>query len=178
MRKFNIILTELAILLVVAHAFMSSLQVLGLSTVSIHYLPDVLLVVVLVHAVLGLGFTISAVRSGMASGRWYARQNKGFWTKRFSGIAILFFLLFHSANYLDIVNGAFYLREFKLGNLLMQLAFMAAIIVHVGVSMKSLLIARGTKEFKARTDDALLALAVIALLLIVAVIAYFIQWQM
>ncbi len=178
MRRFNIILTELAILLVVAHAFMASIQVLGISTISIYTLPYALLAVVLVHAILSIGLTARAIRSGRASGHWYARQNAGFWTMRISGVAILIFLLFHVFNYMDIVNGVFYMREFQLGNLLMQLAFMAAIIAHVGVGVKSLLIARGTRHYKERTDDVLLALSVIALLLIVAVIAYFIQWQL
>jgi hypothetical protein len=56
--------------------------------------------------------------------------------------------------------------------------FILAIFIHLAVSIKSMLIARGTIKFKEKTIDWMLVLSIMMLFFIAAVIIYYIQWQM
>lgn len=177
MRKVNHILACLILILVFVHAFMAVLIVLGLSTVNFYQLPKILLYLVAAHGVLGLISTIPALRSGIRSGKWYMAQNKEFWIKRASGLAIALLLTVHASAYITSVNGAFFLREFTAVRWLSQLLFLLSIFIHIGVSVKSTLIAQGTLKLKDRTFDGMLVLSVLAFILAAGVTAYYIQWQ-
>ena len=178
MRKWNNILARVIIVLFLLHALMGSLMLLGLSTISFLPLSWILMIAVVIHGIMGLLSTFMAVKSGRASGRWYFRQNAAFWTKRISGIAILLLLIFHVTVYTTSVNGRFFLKEFTFCRLLSQILFMLAIFIHLAVSIKSMLIAKGTVKFRERTFDWMLVLSVMMLFFVTAVIIYYIQWQM
>ena len=178
MRKWNNILARVIIVLFLLHALMGSLMLLGLSTISFLPLSCLLAMAVAVHGIMGLISTLMAVKSGKASGRWYLRKNAAFWTKRISGIAILLLLAFHVTAYTTSVNGRFFLKEFTFGRMLSQILFVLAIFIHLAVSIKSMLIAKGTVKFKERKFDWLLVLSVMMLFFTAAVVIYYIQWQM
>jgi len=177
MRKWNNRLARIIIFLLLLHGLMGSLMLLGLSTVTFTPLSWLLFVVVLIHGVCGILSTVPAIRSGKRSGSWYLGQNAAFWTKRISGIVILILLVFHVTAYTTTVDGRFFLKEFTLLRLLSQIAFILAIFIHLAVSIKSMLIARGNKKFKERTVDWMLVLTVMLLFYTVAVVMYYIQWQ-
>ena len=80
--------------------------------------------------------------------------------------------------YTTSTDGRFFLKEFTLCGMLSQVLFILAIFVHLAVSIKSMLIAKGTVKFKERTIDWMLILSVMMLFFTVAVIIYYIQWQM
>ena len=176
-RKINHYLACAVALLLVVHAFMALLIVLGLSTFSFYQLPKILFVLVVLHGILGVISTLPALRSGLRTGRWYIVQNKEYWIKRFSGIAIALLLLFHTSAYLVVVNGTYFLQEFTFLRMVSQILFLLAIFIHLGVSVKSTLIAQGTLRLKNRSFDFMLVLSVITLILAGGIIAYYIQWQ-
>lgn len=178
MRKWNNILARVIIILFLLHALMGSLMLLGLSTIFFLPLSVTLLIAVVVHGILGIMATLSAVTSGKESRHWYLKQNAAFWTKRISGIAIMLLLIFHVTAYTTSVNGRFFLKEFTLYRMLSQVLFILAIFIHLAVSIKSMLIAKGTVKFKERTIDWMLVLSVMMFFFTIAVIIYYIQWQM
>ncbi len=178
MRKWNNILARVIIVLFLLHALMGSLMLLGVSSISFLPLSWGLLIAVSVHGILGIMATLAAVSGGKASGHWYFKQNAAFWTKRISGIAILLLLAFHVTAYTTSVDGRFFLKEFTLCRMLSQVLFILAIFIHLAVSIKSMLIAKGTVKFKERTTDWMLVLSVMMLFFAAAVIIYYIQWQM
>lgn len=177
MRRLNHILACLILVLVFVHAFLALLIVLGLSTVNFYQLPKLLLYLVVAHGGLGLISTITALRSGIRSGKWYMAQNKEFWIKRVSGLAIALLLTVHASAYITSVNGSFFLREFTFLRWISQLLFLLSIFIHLGISVKSTLIAQGTLKLKARTFDGMLVLSVLTFILAAGVTAYYIQWQ-
>ncbi len=178
MRKWNHILARIIIVLFLLHALMGSLMLLGVSKISFLPLSWLLFMAVVIHGIFGIMATLAAVRSGKAAGHWYLKQNATFWTKRISGIAILLLLAFHVTAYTTSVNGRFFLKEFTLCRMVLQIMFILAIFIHLAVSIKSMLIAKGTVKFKERTFDWMLVLSVMMLFFTVAVILYYIQWQM
>lgn len=177
MRKWNNRLARIIIILFLLHAFMGSLILLGFSTVSFVWLSWILFTAVIIHGSLGILSTISALKIGRKTKNWYLRKNASFWTKRISGLAIMLLLIFHITAYTTNVNGHFFLKEFTVWRMLAQILLIAAIFIHLAVSIKSMLIAKGTVKFKERTMDWMLVLSILMLFFAVTVIVYFIQWQ-
>ena len=177
MRKWNNILARVILVLFLLHALMGSLMLLGMSNISWKPLSWLLLAAVIAHGVLGVLATVQAVKSGKVSGKWYLRQNAAYWTKRFSGLAILLLLFFHISAYTTTVGGAFFLKEFTFGRMAAQLLLIFSIFIHLAVSVKSMLIARGIVKFKERTIDWMMILSLLMLFFAAAVVIYFIQWQ-
>lgn len=177
MRKLNGILARVVVVLFLIHAVMGCFMLQGRSSVSCFQLTILLLAAVILHAVLGVIATIKAVRSGGSSGKWYLKQNKGFWIKRVSGAAILLLLIFHMSVYVTSSNGVYFLREFTWMSLLSQLLFVLAIFIHLYVSLEGMLIARGILEYKERKKDWLLVLSIFMLMIVITIIMYFVQWQ-
>ena len=177
MRKWNNILARVMIVLFLLHALMGSLMLLGLSNISFKPLSWLLFAAVIAHGILGILATVQAVKSGQNSGKWYVRQNAAYWTKRFSGLAILILLCFHISAYTTTVGGAFFLKEFTFGRMAAQLLLILSIFIHLAVSVKSTLIAKGVVKFKERTVDWMMVLSLMMLFFAAAVVIYFIQWQ-
>lgn len=177
MRRWNNILARIIIVLFLLHGLMGSLMLLGVSNVAIVYLPWILLAAVGIHGILGIISTIPSIKSGIKTGHWYFRENAAFWTKRISGLAILLLLSFHITAYTTNVNGHFFLKEFTVCGLISQILFVVSIFIHLAVSIRSMLIAKGTIKFKERTIDWMLVLSVMMIFFTVAIIIYFIQWQ-
>ena len=177
MRKWNNILARVIIMLFLLHALMGSLMLLGLSNISFKPLSWLLLAAVIVHGVLGSLATVQAVKGGKESGKWYLRQNAAYWTKRFSGLTILILLCFHISAYTTAIGDVFFLKEFTAGRMIAQLLLILAIFIHLAVSVKSMLIAKGVVKFEERTADWMLVLSLMMLFFTAAVVIYFIQWQ-
>lgn len=177
MRKWNNILARVIIVLFLLHALMGSLMLLGLSNISFKPLSWLLFAAVIAHGILGILATVQAVKSGQNSGKWYVRQNAAYWTKRFSGLAILILLCFHISAYTTTVGGAFFLKEFTFGRMAAQLLLILSIFIHLAVSVKSMLIAKGVVKFKERTVDWMMVLSLMMLFFAAAVVIYFIQWR-
>lgn len=177
MRKLNNVLVRIIILLLLLHGIMGSLMLLGLSTISFAPLSWLLFAVVLLHGIIGIIATIPSIRSGQKSGKWYLGKNAAFWTKRISGIVIIILLAFHVTAYTTNVNGNLFLKEFTFARMLLQILFILSIFIHLAVSIKSMLIAKGTIKFKERTVDWMMVLSIIMLFLVAAIIVYYIQWQ-
>lgn len=177
MRKWNNILAQMIIIIFLLHALMGSFTLLGLSNISFKFLSWFLFAIVIVHGVLGILSTVKAVKSGKSNGKWYLRQNGAYWTKRFSGIAILILLFFHISTYTTMVGNKFYLKEFTCGRMIAQLLLILSIFIHLAVSIRSMLIAKGVVKFKERTVDWMMILSLLMLFFAIAVILYFMQWQ-
>lgn len=177
MRKLNHILARIIIALFLLHALMGSLMLLGISEVTFAPFSWVLFTTVIAHGVLGILSSVQTLKSGKKSSKWYLKQNAGFYTKRISGIAILILIMFHINAYTTSIHGHFFLKEFTLCKMILQILLILAIFLHLAVSIKSMLIAKGVIKFKEKTIDWMLVLSVMIIFFIVAVIAYYIQWQ-
>ena len=178
MRKWNHVLARVIIVLFLLHALMGSLMLLGISRISLKPLSWLFLSAVLLHGILGTISTIPAFKTAKKTGRWFFKENAAFWTKRISGIAIVLLLGFHITAYTTSVNGKFFLKEFTTGKMAAQILLILSIFIHLMVSIKSMLIAKGMIKFKERTIDWMLVLSIMTIFFTIAVIAYYIQWQM
>lgn len=178
MRKLNGIIARIVVILFLIHAAMGCFMLQGRSSISCKPLTILLVAAVIVHGILGVISTISAIRSGSKSGKWYLRQNSVFWIKRLSGIAILLLLGFHVNVFVTSSNGVYFLKEFTLMGLISQILFVVAIFIHLYVSIEGMLIARGVLAYKERKKDWLLVLCIFMLMIVASIIMYYVQWQL
>ena len=178
MRKWNNVLARVIIVLFLLHALMGSLMLLGISRISLKPLSWFLLSAVLLHGILGIISTIPAFKTVKKTGQWFFKENAAFWTKRISGIAIMLLLSLHITSYTTSVNGKFFLQEFTTGKMAAQILLILSIFIHLMVGIRSMLIAKGTIKFKERTVDWMLVLSIMMIFFTIAVVAYYIQWQM
>ena len=178
MRKWNNLLARVIILLFLFHALMGSLMLLGISKISLKPLSWILFGTVILHGILGIISTIPSFKTAKKTGQLFFKENAAFWIKRISGIAILLLLTLHITAYTTSVNGKFFLQEFTMGRLAAQVLLILSIFIHLMVSIRSMLIAKGTIKFKERTVDWMLVLSIMMIFFTIAVVAYYIQWQM
>ncbi|QAT49941.1 pilus assembly protein PilX [Caproiciproducens sp. NJN-50] len=177
MRRINTILSGVILVVFLTHGVMGSFLLLGIGSDAATTLAWVGFGLILIHAGLGVALTVQAARGGGEFGRWYLRQNATFWTRRFSGVAILILLFFHFGAYGETVNGAFGLKEFTMIKLVTQLLLIAALFIHVFVNLRPLLISLGViKQWERRVDLFLIA-SVFLLFFTGAVLFYYIGWQ-
>lgn len=81
------------------------------------------------------------VRKGWPRGRTaYARENKSYWLRVFSGIAVLALALIHRTLWTIQTPFGVLLRAFEWPSLLAQLLFVTALTVHILLNIRPLLI--------------------------------------
>ncbi len=177
MRRINTILSAVILLIFLIHGVMGSFMLLGVGTNAGKTLAWLGFGLILIHAALGAALTVQAVRGGKESGRWYLRQNKEFWARRFSGVAILILLFFHFGVYGETVDGTFGLIEFTTIKLVTQLLLIASLFVHIFVNIRPLLVSWGILKHHERRWDLFLIASVFLLFFTGAVLFYYIGWQ-
>ncbi|MCQ2981997.1 MAG: hypothetical protein MJ178_04520 [Treponemataceae bacterium] len=177
MRKLNLILAIIMMVLLALHAVAGAFMLFGVSTITLKPLSYALLAVFLLHALLGIIFTVSPMRSKLKGGKWYAKENAGYWIKRITGIVMLVMIWFHMTTWTTTVNGRVYLKNFTPIRFTGQMLFLIAIVLHIAVSIRPMLIKKGVLKFKERSVDLLLVLSVFLLFVTAAFIAWFIHWN-
>lgn len=177
MRKINIILSPLILIIFLVHGTLGSFMLLGIGTNAEKPLAWFGFALMLIHAALGVLLTVQAAHSGKESGHWYLKQNKEFWIRRFSGIAILILIFFHFDVYGETVDGIFGLKEFTAIKLITQLLLIASLFVHIFVNIRPLLISWGILQYRERRVDFFLVASVMCLFFTGAVLFYYIWWQ-
>lgn len=177
MRKINVYITKLILLLLALHTVLGCFQLLRIGSFHCPALGYTLLAACLTHAGIGIYLTLDPVKQSLKTGKWYWRANASFWIIRFSGLAIMLLLGFHLTAFTTVVNGTVFLKEFTLLSLISQLLFVSAIFIHLLYSVKPLLLAEGIMNFKARLAEFILVYVILTLFSILALFAYFIFWN-
>ena len=138
MQKFHPILAWLILLLLIVHLAIGSVTLLTPVFLVQGQFAYVFLGFVCVHAILSFG---KMVRKGWPRGRTaYARENKNYWLRVFSGIAVLVLALIHRTLWTIQTPFGVLLRAFEWPSLLAQLLFVTALTVHILLNIRPLLI--------------------------------------
>ena len=177
MRKWNIILVIGILILLVVHAVLGSLQMMGGSTGPQRFLPWLLLAFVAAHMVIGTIYTVRTIRRQRKTGTYYFGQNKLFWARQISGFAIILFLVFHFFTFGHTVDGAYRLYLFGEVRLASQILLVASIAVHVVTNIRPLFLSMGIRSWKKWLADAMIVLSAIMLFAGIAFIIYYLRWN-
>ncbi len=177
MRKANIIISHLMIILFAVHVIFGSFLMLGVSHILLHSVAILFIILTVVHAVIGTILTIRTDITQNKAGVRYQKENSLFWTRRNSGFAVLVLMIFHVIVFSkgSSLNGP---PPFNTFGLITNLLMVAALAVHIVSNIKSLFIGSGIKRPKILTANIIFVLSVILLLATVAFISYYIWWKM
>lgn len=178
MRKLNVVISVTLLALFLIHGIMGSFQLLGISANAGKILAWIGVALITVHTVFGVILTVRTVLNGKKSGKWYLRQNGLFWTRRISGVALLIVAFFHVGLFGRIVGNEYILSEFTTGKLATQILLIAALFIHIFVNVRPMLVSLGVMKYKERRIDLFLILSILLLFFTVAVVIYYIGWQL
>ncbi len=177
MRRFNAILTAVILLLFLLHAILGSFQLIGVGNTAVKAAAWVAAVLILIHAVIGVKYTVDTLRVWRKTGVSYFRENRLFWARRVSGFAVMVLLFFHFTAFGENSGSVYRLKYFGTAELSVQVLLAAAIALHVLTNVKPMLISFGIRGLKARAADLLLVLSVLILFFAAAFIVYYLRWN-
>lgn len=177
MRKINAILTVCILICFSLHGILGALSLIGAGEETVRVLAYITLALITAHVVLGMIFTVRSIRVWRMTKAPYLRENRLFWARRISGLAIMILLFFHVGAFGYMNGGAYRLSYFGTFRLITQLLLVLAIALHVITNVKPMLISLGERKLQLRAGDILLVLSVLLFFFAAAFIIYFIRWN-
>ena len=95
MRKLNTVLSVLLIIIFGIHGVMGGFMLIGTGKSAGKVLAWIGVSILAVHAAIGVYLTVKSLKTAINTDKKYLRENKVFWARRASGLAILILLFFH-----------------------------------------------------------------------------------
>ena len=179
MRKLNVIVSMLLIILFLIHTIAGSFQLMKIipgGNELMKKLSYFMLFLIGVHIVIGTKLTIDSVKVGIKSGKFYFRENAVFWTRRITGFAMILLIICHVLLFTS--NGeVFRLNDFNEVQLVFSILLVFTLLVHILANIRPLLISFGISGFRLYIKDILLVLAIISLLGAFAFAIYYLRWN-
>ena len=177
MRRFNGILAMIILVLFLVHAVMGSFLMIGFGDNALKFVAKITEGLIYIHLIIGVKYTVDTIRAQRKSGVSYFKENKLFWVRRISGLAIMIFLITHFSAFK--ADGDFIrLAYFDIIKLTTQILLVASIAVHVISNVKPALITFGIKSLKDISVDILLVLSILLAFMGLAFVIYYLRWNL
>lgn len=179
MRKINAIITMLIIVLFLFHGIAGGFQLAGVingGNVLMKTAAYIMAALILLHTVIGIRLTADTLKAMKRSGVSYFKENKLFWLRRISGLAVMVFIMAHIFIFAHNGEGAYRLNEFGGFELMTQILLVVSIALHAVSNAKPALISFGIKSFKEAGLDLAFILAGILIFTGIAFIIYYFRW--
>ena len=159
------------------HAVMGSVRLLGGNADSMKAVARICIVFVFVHVVLTGVMTVRTLIACKRSGTGYFRQNKLFWARRISGLAILIPLVMHLFIFTNASADNVRLGVFTTGRMISQVLLVLTIALHIITNAKPALITLGIRNLRKFTFDILFIISVLMLFFAAAFVVYYFRWM-
>lgn len=180
MRRINALITPLLLVLFLVHVVAGSLQVIGVLPGGVGWLTGVAhtaLTLVAAHMAIGVALTVQTFRAQRAKGATYWRENRLFWVRRLSGLALALLIAVHFVIFLGTGTGSSYrLTFFGPAELASQLLMVVALVLHVVSNVRPQLIALGIPRRPYVAGDVMAFVSGVLLVAGVAFVVYFLRW--
>ena len=180
MRRINAVLSAVIIILFLVHGVIGGFQAAGLYPGGVRLLQllaRLLFTLIVVHGIIGVKLTVDTLRAQKKAGVSYFKENKLFWARRISGLAIFVLMLYHMIMFLGTsTDGYDRLNLFEMPQLLLMLLFVAAIALHVIANVKPMMISFGIRSLKEMTADLIIILAVLLVFMGAMFVVYYFRW--
>lgn len=179
MRRCNAFLGMGIVALFTVHALAGTFQLSGLlpgGNSMIKALAFLMIMLIIVHAVIGLILMIRSVHVGLKTGTFYFRENKLFWTRRLSGIALMIFIVDHLLIFYNQDSEIIRLSFFGKPQLLLSILLVIVLAIHILSNVRPLLIGFGFEGRKGRAADVFMVLTIMLLLCAAAFLIYYVRW--
>ena len=177
LRKINILLIIGMFITFLLHAVFGSLQIMGIGNTSLKICAWILVGFITLHVIVSTILTVKTFIAIKKSGASYFGKNKIFWVRRFSGLLIVFCMIFHIVIFIQKNSEAYRLTNFDTFVLINHILLVLTIALHVISNVKPMIISLGIKSIKEFSIDILFVLCFVLLFIIIAFIIYYIRWQ-
>ncbi|MBP3874058.1 MAG: hypothetical protein J6E32_10100 [Lachnospiraceae bacterium] len=180
-RKMNAISAALSMILFVAHMIWGGLELAGMTAggnAVFTGLTHLLLTAVCLHMALSVVLTARTVRALAKSKKPYFRENRLFWIRRISGLALMLFIMVHALIFMgDGSSGTYRLNMFGAVQLASQILMVLSLLIHLCCNITPLRISFGIEDRKKMRVDIILVLSIILFLAGLAMVVYFLRWR-
>ncbi|MBQ7990843.1 MAG: hypothetical protein IJ251_07335 [Oscillospiraceae bacterium] len=177
MRRANTIIAAAILILFIIHGVFGAYQMMGLGYVNIKWLAYVMVVLIVVHAVIGFYLSAKTHKIQKKSGVEYKAQNRLFWARRDSGIAIMLFLAVHFISFTHNTDDGARLYRFDTFRLIGNILLVVSVGLHVLTNIRPLMISLGIKKAGSILADVLFVMSIVLIVMAVGFIVYFIRWN-
>ena len=180
MRRLNAILSMGVLALFIFHAVYGGFQLAGVlpgGNLVMKVLSWVMVVMMGLHALIGIKLTADTLRISKKAGASYYKENRLFWVRRISGLAIMVFVAFHLMIFMsggDPVR----LHLFSHAELVTQILLAVSVGLHVISNIRPLMISFGIRSFRIFMLDIILILSALMAFTGAGFIIYFLRWNL
>ena len=179
MRRLNAIITMLIMVLFLVHMIWGGLLLIGAASTGGIFLviSKAMVILIILHVIIAVKLTMDTIKACRISGVSYWRENKLFWLRRISGIAVMILMLAHIFIFMGRnVDGVFVLNVFNVMALISQLLLVISLLIHIATNINPLRIALGLRDEGGFRTDMILILLILLVLAGISFVVYFIRW--
>ena len=176
MRRLNLALLAGMLVTFLIHGILGGLQLAGAASDAQKTVGRICAGFIAAHVAVAAVLTARTLRARRLSGAGYLRENRLFWLRRISGLAVLIPLVMHLVIFRAGNEAAYRLQVFTAGRLVSQLLLVAALALHVLSNIRPVLIALGVRDRRSLGVDLLLVLSVLLMLMGLAFLIYYLRW--
>ena len=177
MRRCNMFLVMGIVATFLLHAIMGATLLLGGSNSALKVVARICLTLVAAHIVITGILTFRTLKAIGRSGRGYFKENKMFWVRRLSGLAMLIPLIMHLTIFTAHSAGAYRLTAFTTGRMISQLLLVITLGLHIITNIRPLMISLGLNRGKGLRVDIILILSAVLLMFSIAFLVYYLRWM-
>lgn len=180
MRKLNAILAMGTVVMFLVHAVMGGMILMGFipgGNTVMKVLAEVMMICITGHVILSIKLTADTVIAVKRSGAHYFKENKMFWIRRISGLAVMLFIVAHLEIFGKDGGDPVRLALFEGPQLVTQLLLVVSLIVHILTNIRPLMLSLGAKSYKELALDIVLILSMILLFAGAGFAVYYFRWQ-
>lgn len=178
MRKLNVFLVIGIFVTFLLHGIMGSLQLAGANADALKTVARICAGFIGAHVAVTAVLTVETLRTMKETGTGYFKENRLFWARRISGLAVLIPLVMHLFIFRASDAEVYRLQAFTTGKLISQLLLVASIALHVLTNLKPMLISLGIRSLKESFVDALIIISAVLLMFAAAFAIYYSRWMM
>ena len=176
-RQANAIISAVMLVLFLVHGVGNSFALMGMAMPLGKGLAHVILTLAVVHAVLGVILTVATFSAQREAGVSYVGLNSRFWAVRISGLAIAPLVALHMLTFMLKGDGPYGMRAYAELEVAANVCLVLAVAIHVIANTRPMLVSLGIGAPKAFTDNIMLVLSVLLLLMGVAFVVFYLTWN-
>ncbi len=179
-RKINAFLGLALIILLLIHGVSGAFVLIGIIPGGNQiraYITKAMMVCFILHGLIGIKLTIDTLKTNKKNGALYLKDNKVFWIRRISGLAMILFVIDHIVLFQGKQGEVFRLTLFGRARLITSLLLVLTVCVHVVSNIRPLMVAFGSDRFRKILIDILFVLSIVMFFCAVSFIFYYMRWN-
>ncbi len=178
MRRLNTIITFLLVLVIVCHIVFAGLMLMGSECNLSRYSAWAGEIFITIHLLIGFYLTIVSLVHVGKSKKKYKEENRLFWARRISGLAVFILFCFHPPMFGKETDGVFHLIPLSYAKVIIHILFVAAFFVHIFTNIRPMLVSmgivRGSKMYRVLS----VLTWILILYVLVTIVVYLAGWKL